>query len=109
MTPISVVVPPTSMTAAFLTMSMCEIFHSYNMRSQRGSIFGIKKMNKILNLAMLSSFVLTMTIIYVKPLANVFSLVPLTAPELLTALGCSVAVIPIVEIVKLIQRKVSAR
>ena len=26
------------MTMAFLTMSMCEIFHSFNMRSQRGSV-----------------------------------------------------------------------
>ena len=27
------------MTMAFLTMSMCEIFHSFNMRSQRRSVF----------------------------------------------------------------------
>lgn len=29
------------MTMAFLTMSMCEIFHSFNMRSQRRSVFSL--------------------------------------------------------------------
>ncbi|MBR5488275.1 MAG: cation-translocating P-type ATPase, partial [Firmicutes bacterium] len=33
---------------AFLTMSMAEIFHSFNMRSQRGSIFSMKNQNKAL-------------------------------------------------------------
>ena len=30
---------PDGVTMAFLTMSMAEIFHSFNMRSQRGSVF----------------------------------------------------------------------
>jgi Ca2+-transporting ATPase len=33
------------MTMAFLTMSMAEIFHSYNMRSQYNSIFSVKNHN----------------------------------------------------------------
>ena len=36
------------MTMAFLTMSMCEIFHSFNMRSQRGSIFTLHSHNVVL-------------------------------------------------------------
>ena len=34
------------MTMAFLTLSMCEIFHSFNMRSLHGSIFAMKGQNK---------------------------------------------------------------
>ena len=36
---------PDGMTMAFLTMSMAEIFQSFNMRSRRGSIFALKKQN----------------------------------------------------------------
>ena len=41
-------ISPDGMTMAFLTMSMCEIFQSFNMRSQRGSIFRLKTHNKVL-------------------------------------------------------------
>ena len=51
---------------AFLTMSMCEIFQSFNMRSQRGSIFKLKTHNKVLWGAMLGSFVLTALILEVR-------------------------------------------
>ena len=33
-------------TMAFLTMSMCEIFHSFNMRSRRQSVFTLSRQNK---------------------------------------------------------------
>ena len=91
-------------TAAFLTMSMCEIFHAYNMRSQRQSLFILKRQNKLLWGAMLLSLTLTLTVIYVPALAGVFSLEPLTTRELILSLALSVSVIPIVEVVKLIQR-----
>lgn len=35
-------------TMAFLTMAMVEIFHSFNMRSLRESIFTLKKQNVLL-------------------------------------------------------------
>ncbi len=53
------------MTMAFLTMSMCEIFHSFNMRSQRGSIFKVHGHNKVLWGAMLGSLVLTTVVLEV--------------------------------------------
>ena len=53
------------MTMAFLTMSMCEIFHSFNMRSQRKSVFTLKGQNKILWAAMLGSLLLTTLVIEV--------------------------------------------
>ena len=93
-----------AMTAAFLTLSMCEIFHSYNMRAQTQSIFTLKKANKVLLGAMALSLVLTLTVIYVPFLAGIFSLQPLTGRELAVSLGLSVAIIPLVEAVKAVQR-----
>lgn len=93
-----------AMTAAFFTMSMCEIFHAYNMRSQKQSIFSLKKVNLVLMGAMALSFVLTLAVIYIPPVAAVFSLRPLAGPELLTALGLALLIIPLVELVKAIGR-----
>ncbi len=93
-----------AMTAAFLTLSMCEIFHAYNMRSQKLSIFSLKRHNKVLWGAMALSLVLTLMVIYVPFLAGVFSLKALTGRELVVALGLSISIIPLVELVKAVQR-----
>ena len=95
------------MTMAFLTMSMCEIFHSFNMRSQRGSIFSLHSHNKILWAAMLGSLALTTVVLEVPAIAAAFGFTPIDWNEYLIALGLSILVIPIVEIVKAIQRAVS--
>ncbi|MCL2671167.1 MAG: cation-translocating P-type ATPase [Clostridiales bacterium] len=92
-------------TAAFFTMNMCEIFHAYNMRSQRQSIFQLKKQNWLLWGSMVLALVLAMAVIYIPALAELFSLVPLAPMELALSFGLSISVIPIVELVKLIQRK----
>jgi Ca2+-transporting ATPase len=52
------------------------------------------------------SLILTLMVIYVPALAGVFSLEALTVRELAVALGLSISIIPIVEIVKAIQRTV---
>lgn len=91
------------MTMAFLTLSLCEIFHSINMRSRTKSIFHLKNHNKYLFAAMLLSFVLTLGVIYLPGLNTVFGLAPLSAGDLFTAIGLAFAIIPIVEIAKFIQ------
>ncbi|HBL40872.1 MAG TPA: ATPase [Ruminococcaceae bacterium] len=101
------------MTMAFLTMSMCEIFHSFNMRSQRQSVLrmGIKEKshNKFLYLAMLASLLLTTAIIEVPLFANAFDFTEIGFVEYAVALGLAFAIIPIVEIVKLIQRNTTMK
>ncbi len=89
---------------AFLTMSMAEIFHSLNMRSQRGSIFKLKKHNLWLYGAMVAAFVLTALVVEVPLLANLFGFTPINFTEYAIAIGLAICVIPITEIVKLIQR-----
>lgn len=95
------------MTMAFLTLSMAEIFHSFNMRSRRESIFRMKNQNKFLLGAMVLSLLLSTVVIYVPFLANAFDFAPISLSEYLVAMALAISVIPIVEIVKLIQRKVN--
>ena len=92
------------MTMAFLTMSMCEIFHSFNLRSQRKSIFSLKGQNKILWAAMIGSLLLTTAVLEVPFLANAFGFTPIGLTEYGIAMALAILVIPVVEIVKLIQR-----
>jgi len=93
------------MTMAFLTMSMCEIFHSFNVRSQRKSLFSLKSHNKTLWLSMLVSLALTTAVLEIPFLAGAFGFTPIGLTEYLIALGMGVLVIPVVEIVKFFQRK----
>jgi len=92
------------MTMAFLTMSMCEIFHSFNMRSQRKSVFSLKGQNKILWVAMLGSLLLTTLVIEVPFIANAFGFAPIGWQAYAIAIGLAISVIPIVELVKQIRR-----
>ena len=95
---------PAGTTMAFLTMSMAEIFHSFNMRSQRGSIFRLPRQNKILMGAAVLTLIATTLVCEVPFLANAFGFTAVTLAEYLVAILLGVLVVPIVEIVKLVQR-----
>ncbi|MBE6925879.1 MAG: cation-translocating P-type ATPase [Ruminococcaceae bacterium] len=95
------------MTMAFLAMSMCEIFHSFNLRSQRKSVFSLHTHNKVLWAAMLGSLLLTTLVIEVPFLANAFGFTTIGLMEYGIAIGLAILVIPVVELVKLIQRKIA--
>ena len=97
------------MTMAFLTMSMAEIFHSYNLRSQYGSIISLKTHNLYLFGAMLLSLLLTAAVIYIPPVAALFGFESISLLEYAVAMGLAVRIIPIVELVKLVQRRVFHR
>lgn len=93
------------MTMAFLTLSMAEIFHSFNMRSRRQSIVKMGSMNWYLLGAMVLSLLLSSAVIYIPFLSKAFDFAPIDAREYFAALLLAFMVVPIVEIVKLIQRK----
>ena len=95
------------MTMAFLTMSMCEIFHSFNLRSQRKSVFTLKGQNKVLWAAMLGSLLLTTLVIEVGPIARAFGFTMIGITEYAISIGLAILVIPVVETVKLFQRMAS--
>jgi len=94
-------------TMAFLTLSMCEIFHSFNMRSLNKSIFTIKYQNKWLWGAGILSFLSTTLVIEVPFLANAFGFTPIDFTEYAIAMVLAVSIIPIVEIIKFIQRRIT--
>lgn len=97
---------PDGMTMAFLTLSMVEIAHSFNMRSRRGSLFTMHKQNRYLWLAALASLLCTTVVIYVPFLADAFGFEHISLMEYIIALGLAISIIPIMEIVKYFQRKI---
>lgn len=92
-------------TMAFLTMSMCEIFHSFNMRSRVNSIFTIKNQNKWLWLSAGVALLLTTVVISVEPIANLFEFTEISIREYSAAMVLAFMIIPLVEIAKFIKRK----
>lgn len=100
---------PDGTTMAFLTLSMAEIFHSFNMRSQRGSLFGMKSFNKALGIAAVASLACTTLVIYVPFLSEAFEFEHISFYEYGVALGLAFLVIPIVEIVKFFERRFGKR
>ena len=96
---------PHGTTMAFLTLSMAEIFHSLNMRSQRESIFRLGSQNRMLLIAAAGSFLATTLVCEVPFLAAAFEFTSVELSEYLIAILLGALVIPIVEAVKFFQRK----
>ena len=94
------------MTMAFLTLSMIEIFHSFNMRSRSQSLFSIRKQNIWLWGTLAFSLLVTAAVVFVPFLNTAFSFQPITVTEYLAALALALVVIPVVEAEKAIRRKV---
>ena len=87
-------------TMAFLTLGILELVHSFNIKSEE-SIFKIGIFeNKYLIGALVLGVILQVRVVVVSPLAQVFSLVPLTGIQWLYTVLIAVAPIPIVEIQK---------
>ncbi len=100
------------MTMAFFTMAMCEIFHAFNMRSQRDSAIGLVfkgHHNLALYGAMVGSFLLTTAVVEVDFIANIFDFAKLEPKAYAISLGLAFLIIPLVEIVKAIQRATSKK
>ncbi|MBE6645797.1 MAG: cation-translocating P-type ATPase [Ruminococcaceae bacterium] len=94
---------------AFLTLSMCEIFHAFNMRSLRGSIFTIKGQNKWLWGAGILSFILTTVVVEVDFLCKAFELAHLNLMEYGISMALAITIIPIVEVVKIFHRMIDKK
>ena len=94
---------------AFLTMSMAEIFHSFNMRSQRGSVFTLPTHNPWLWAAMAGSLALSLGVLAWPPAAAAFGFEQLAPAQCGLALTLALAVLPAVELGKSLLRLFSAR
>jgi Ca2+-transporting ATPase len=93
-----------AITMAFVTLSVCEAFHSLNLRSLSHSLFNMKQQNYILWGAVVLGLALTLCAVYVPGVNTLFSLETLTGIDLLKALVLAVLIIPVSEIIKLFYR-----
>ena len=92
-------------TMAFLTLAMCEVFHSFNMRSLRTSLFKMKTQNLWLLGAGALSLLLTSLVVLIEPIAVIFGMVSIGFKEYILAMLLGLTIIPLVEIAKMITRK----
>ena len=103
------------MTMAFLTLSMAEIFHAYNARSMKESVFSLKSHNKLLWGAMISSLILTTAVIFVPGLNAFFHFADaagnpiINFKEYVIALALAASIIPLVEIIKATERAIKKK
>ena len=95
----------TGMTMAFLTLSLIEVFHSFNMRSRAASLFSLKKQNLLLWLTLGFSLLITAAVVFIPFLNRAFSFTPIRFSQYLTALILALTVIPVVEIEKAVRRR----
>lgn len=94
------------MTMAFLTTNFIEIFRAFASRSTTNSIFTMKTQNYWLIGAFVLTAILTLGVIYVPVLANLFGIQPISAIEFAVAFALAFLIIPIVEVYKLIKRRI---
>lgn len=92
------------MTMAFLTLSMTEMFHSFNARSIEHSLFSLKKQNKYLWGALALSLLLTLCVIYIPGINTAFEFAAISLKEYFIGVGLAFTVIPFTELTKLLRR-----
>jgi Ca2+-transporting ATPase len=99
--------PAKAVTMAFITISLIQLFHSYNLRSQRESLFNSNPFsNKFLNLSLLAGVILISIVVLIPWVQVFFKTVSLSWNEYLIAILCAFLIIPFVEIQKMIERRV---
>ncbi len=98
---------PHGITMAFLTLSLVEIFHAFNMRSRRGSIFTMSTQNMWLWGAAGLSLLCTVAVVWVPFLSDIFHFEHISFAEFAAAVGLAFLIIPMMEISKFIQRKLN--
>ena len=93
------------MTMAFLTANFVEMFHAICMRSQKNSIFKLKTINWWLIGALILTIILTIIVIYVPFFTNLFGFTGVNLVEFSISFGVAFLIIPIIEVMKFIERK----
>jgi Ca2+-transporting ATPase len=98
---------PLAQTMAFTTLVITQLFHSFDCRSFRRSVFtkGFLS-NPALIVAFVGSFVLQMLVVYVTPLGHFFRIVPLLdARDMAIVIALSLSPVLATEIIKLFLRR----
>lgn len=93
-------------TMAFLTLNFIQLIHMYSVRTNHSIFKSNPFKNKTMTLSLIIGTVLVLIIALIPVVANLFHLVSLNLIQWLIVLGFSFVIIPIVELVKLIQNKI---
>ncbi|MGO3582528.1 MAG: cation-translocating P-type ATPase, partial [Lacticaseibacillus paracasei] len=94
-----------ALTMAYATLGLIQLFHAFNVKSIHQSLFTVGAFrNKAFNWAILASFVLLAVTILVPGFNGLFHVTSLDWHQWITVLGAGVAMIVIVEIVKVFER-----
>lgn len=95
-----------ALTMAFATLGLIQLFHAFNVKSIYQSVFKVGLFrNKSFNWAILVSFLLLAATILIPGFNDLFSVTSLDGYQWAIVAGTSFAIIPIVEIVKFVQRR----
>ncbi|MDT2816175.1 cation-translocating P-type ATPase [Vagococcus carniphilus] len=95
-----------ALTMSYATLGLIQLFHAFNVKSVHDSLFKVGAFrNKTFNYAVLLSFALLAATIVVPGFNDVFRVEHLDVHQWLLVFGASFSIIPIVEIVKFVQRK----
>lgn len=93
-------------TMAFATLGIIQVFHTFNVRSSRESLFKIGIFtNPYVTGAFLIAILLQLSVIVLPFLNPIFNVVQLSFMQWIYVFALSIAIIPIVEIVKLFKRR----
>ena len=96
------------MTMAFVTLCLIQLFHAYNLKSRNNSIFHKDILsNKFMNLSFVVGLVLILAVTLIPGVKDLFHVADsMLWQEWLIAIGLSLAIIPLVEIQKLIEKAI---
>ena len=92
-------------TMAFATLTLCQLFHAFNVRSEDRSLFALGVLsNPAMNRAFLAGLVMQLSVLLLSPLQGVFSVTPMDLTQWCTVLALAAAPIPICEAAKAARR-----
>ncbi|MPM28442.1 Calcium-transporting ATPase 1 [bioreactor metagenome] len=93
-------------TMAFATLTLCQLFHAYDVRSEHHSLFHIGIFsNPAMNKAFVIGFAMQLAVLCVPPLQVVFSTITMNAVEWITVMVLAVMPLVICEIGKAIKNR----
>lgn len=95
----------TANTMAFATLTFCQLFHAFDVRSDRQSIARIGlTSNPAMNKAFLVGMALQLSVLLIPPLMSVFQVCALNPVEWLVVLGLSLTPLAVCEVEKAVRR-----
>ena len=100
----------TGQTMAFLTLTFSELFHVFNVRSNKDSMFykGMFK-NKLLLFAVIFNVCLTLGVIFITPIREMFKLSMINKEQIFIIFGLSIVPNIVSETVKFVKKALNQR